>query len=192
MGFGLFRFWSYLRSIRSYHCIHDLKKQYQGSLGSEDAAKSVCIAFKILTKLGLCSSGQRGGSIRLVKPSDPQVVSPLTARIAVLLRLPSEKVRALMITRDANENFSLSAFDDLIQRLSPKIIAFWNAEDGMRRDDKSVASVPNADAAVSSGSLASAPTVHGAASVRSLVEAHDLDEEEPVCCHAPASLVPYF
>ena len=183
---------SHPRSIRSYFCIHDLKKQYQGSLGSEDAAKSVCIAFKILAKLGLCTSGQRGGSITLVKPSDPQVVSPLTARIAVMLRLPPEKVCALIITRDVNDDFSLSAFDDLFHRLSPKITAFWNAEEGMRRDDKSGASVPIADAAVSSGSLASAPIVHGAASVRSLVEAHDADEEEPVCSQASASNITYF
>ena len=108
-----------------------MNKQYQGSLGSDDAAKSVCIAFKILTKLGLCSSGQRGGSITLAKPSDPQGVSPLTARIAVLLRLPPEKVCALMITRDVNDDFELSAFDDLFHRLSPKITAFWNAEDGI-------------------------------------------------------------
>ena len=128
----------------------------------------------------------------MVKPSDPQVVSPLTARIAVLLRLPPEKVCALMITRDVNDDFSLSAFDDLFHRLSPKMTAFWNAEDGMRRDDKAGVSVPIADAAVSSGSLASAPIVHGAASVRSLVEAYDLDEAEPVCCRASASLVSYF
>ena len=183
---------SHPRSSRSYHCIHDLKKQYQGSLGSEDAAKSVCIALKILSKLGLCTSGQRGGSITLVKAADPQVVKQLTARIAVLFRLPPEKVCALMITRDVNEKFELSAFDDLFHRLPPKIAAFWNAEDGMRRDDKSVASVPNADAAVSSGSLASAPTVHGAASVRSLVGAHDADEEEPVCSQTSASPVSYF
>ena len=148
--------------------------------------------FKILSKLGLCTFGQRGGSITLVKPSDPQVVSPLTARIAVLFRLPAEKVCALMITRDVNDKFELSAFDDLFHRLSPKTTAFWNAEDGMRRDDKAGVSVPIADAAVSFGSLASAPIVHGAASVRSLVEAHDADEEEPVCSQASASNVPYF
>ena len=106
--------------------------------------------------------------------------------------MPPEKVCALMITRDVNEKFELSAFDDLFQCLSPKITAFWNVEDGMRRDDKAGVSVPIADAAVSLGSLASAPIVHGAASVRSLVEAHDADEEEPVCSQASASTVPYF
>ena len=122
-------------------------------------------SFKILSKLGLCTFGQRGGSITLVKPFDPQVVPPLTARIAVLFRLPPEKVCALMNTRTVNDDFEPSAFDDLFHRLSPKITAFWNAEDAMRRDDKAGVPVPIADAAVSVGSLASAPIAHGAASV---------------------------
>ena len=128
----------------------------------------------------------------MVKPSDPQVVSQLTARIAVLFRLPPEKVCALMITRDVNDEFDLSAFDDLFHRLSPKITAFWNAEDGMTRDDQPGVSAPIADAAVSFGSLASSPIVHGTASARSLVEANLSDEEKPVCFSASASLVPYF
>ena len=104
-------------------------------MGSEDAARSVLTTFKILSKLGLCIFGQRGGSITLAKPSDPQLVSLLTARIAALFRLPPDKVFFLMNTRAVNDDFDPAAFDDLFHRLLPKIAAFWTAEDAIRRDD---------------------------------------------------------
>ena len=104
-------------------------------MGSEDAAKSVLTIFYNLSKLGLCIFGQRGGSITLVKPSDPQLVSLLTARIAALFRLPPEKVCFLMNSQAVNDDFDPAAFDDLFHRLFPKITAFWNAEDAIRRDD---------------------------------------------------------
>ena len=110
-------------------------KQYHGSMGSEDAAKIVLTTLKILSKLGLCIFGQRGGSIMLVKPSDAQVVSLLTARIAALICLPADKVFFLMNTRAVNDDFDPAGFDDLFHRLLPKITALWNAEDAIRRDD---------------------------------------------------------
>ena len=160
IGVWFASFLSHPRSIRTHFCIHDLKKQYQGSMGSDDAARSVLTSFKILSKLGLCTFGQRGGSITLVKPSDPLVIPPLTARIASLFRLPPDRVCAVMITRDGSDQFEMSASDDLFHCLSPKITAFWNAEDAMRRDDQADAGVPIADAAVSVGSLASAQIAH--------------------------------
>ena len=84
-----------------------------------------------------------------------------------------------MIARNFNDDFDPSAFDDLFHHLSPKITAFWNAEDAMRRDDKADVAVPIADAAVSVGFLASAQIAHGAASAWPLAEAHHADEEEP-------------
>ena len=84
-----------------------------------------------------------------------------------------------MITRTVNDKFEPSAFDYLFHRLSPKITAFWNAEDAMRRDDKADVARPIADAAVSVGSLASAQIAHGAAFTWPLAEAHHADEEEP-------------
>ena len=112
---------------------------------------------------------------------------PLTARIAALFRLPPEKVCFLMSTRTVNDDFDPAAFDDLFHRLSPKITAFWNAEDAMRRDDKVRVAVPIADAAVSVWPLASAPIAHEAASEGFLAEALHADEAEPVWPLASAS-----
>ena len=89
-------------------------------------------SFQILSKLGLCISGQRGGSITLVKPFDPLVIPPLTARIASLLRLPPDRVCAVMISREGSDQFEMSAFDDLFHCLSSKITAYWTVEDAMR------------------------------------------------------------
>ncbi len=117
----------------------------------------------------------------MVKPSDPQVVSLLTARISALFRLPPERVSFRMNTRFVNHDFDSAAFEDLFHRLSPKITAFWNAEDAIRRDDLVGVAVPIADAAVSVCFLASAPISHQAASVRPLSEVLHADEAEPVC-----------
>ena len=116
----------------------------------------------------------------MVKPSDPQVVSQITDRIAALLRLPPEKVCFRMNARTVNDDFDTGAFDDMFRRLSPKIAAFWNAEDAMRRDDKAGVAEAIADAAVSVGYLASAPIAHEAPSVRPLAEALHAVEEQPV------------
>ena len=62
----------------------------------------------------------------------------------------------------------------------------------MRRDDKAGVAEAIADAAVSVGPLASAPTAHEAASVRPLAEALHGDEEEPVWPPAWASLLDYL
>ena len=146
---------------------------------SDDAAKSVVMSFKILAKLGLCTCGLRGRSIKLVKPSDPQVVSQITDRLAALFRMFPQNVCDLMNTRLANDGFDPAAFGETFYRLSPKITAFWNAEDAMRRDDKAGEVEPIADTAVSVGLLASSPIAHDAASLRPLAEALHADEEEP-------------
>ena len=54
-----------------------------------------------------------------------------------------------MNTRPANDVFDPAAFDDLFYRLLPKITAFWNSEDAMRRDDKAGEVALIADTAVS-------------------------------------------
>ena len=123
----------------------------------------------------------------MVKPSDPQVVSLLTARISALFRLSPDRVSLRMNTRFCNNDFDSAAFDDLFHRLSPKITAFWNAEDAIRRDDLVGVAVPIADAAVSVCFLASAPISLQAASVRPLSEVLHADEAEPVCPVVSAS-----
>ena len=123
----------------------------------------------------------------MVKPADPQVLSQITDRIAALFHLPPEKVLLRMNTRTVNDDFDPAAFGDMVQRLDPKITAFWNAGDAMRGDDKVGVAVPIADAAVSVWPLASAPIAHEAASVWPLAEALHADEAEPVWPPASAS-----
>ena len=161
-------------------------------MDSDDVAKSVLTSFKILAKLGLCICGLRGRSIKLVKPSDLRGVSQIAGRIAALLRMSSQNVCDLMITRLANDGFDPAAFDDTFYRLSPKITAFWNAEDAMRRDDKAGEVEPIADTAVSVGLLALSPIAHDAASLRPLAEALHADEEEPVWPPVQASYSYFF
>ncbi len=121
-------FLSHLRSLRGYWRFNDLK-QHQGLKGSADADKIVLLSCKILSLLGLCTTGLHGGSITLVKPADPQVLSQITDRIAALFLLPPEKVFSRMNTRTVNDDFDPAAFGDMFQRLDPKITAFWNAGD---------------------------------------------------------------
>ena len=136
IGVRFASFLSHPRSCRFHFFISHLKTQSSlESMESDDAAKSVVTSFNILSKLGLCTFRQRGRSITLVKPSDPQVVSQITDRIAALFRLPPEMVWIRMNTRTVNDGFDPAAFDDMFHRLSPKITAFWNAEDAIRRDD---------------------------------------------------------
>ena len=188
IGVRFASFLSHPRSYRFHFCIHDLKTQsFLESMESDDAAKSVVTSFNILSKLGLCTLGLRGRSIMLVKPSDPQVVSQITDRIAALFRLPPQKVCIRMNTRTVNDDFDPAAFEDMFHCLSPKITAFWNAEDAMRRDDKARVAEPIADAAVSVGLLVLAPIAHEAASLRPFAEALHADEEEPVWPPASAS-----
>ena len=188
IGVRFASFLSHPRSYRFHFCIHDLKKQsFLESMESDDAAKSVVTSFKILSKLGLCTFGLRGRSINLVKPSDPQVVSQITDRLAALLRMFPQNVCDLMNTRPANDVFDPAAFDDIFYRLSPKITAFWNAEDAMRRDDKAGEVEPIADTAVSVGLLALSPIAHDAASLRPLAEALHADEEVQVLRPVQAS-----
>ena len=78
---------------------------------SDNAVKSVVTFFEILAKLGLCTFGLRGGSIKMVKPSDPQVVSQITDRLAALLRVFPKNVCDLMNTRPAHDVFDPAAFD---------------------------------------------------------------------------------
>ena len=63
------------------------KLSFLESMESDDAAKSVVMSFKILAKLGLCTFGLRDGSIKMVKSSDPQMVSQITDRLAALFRV---------------------------------------------------------------------------------------------------------
>ena len=93
--------------------------------------------------------GQRGGSITLAKPADPQAVASLSDMLAALFRMPPDKLFFLMSGRNANEMFDPAVFDDWFHRLSPKISAFLLAEDAMRRDDGVAVAAPIADAAVS-------------------------------------------
>ena len=188
MGVRFALFVSHPRSRRFYFCINDLKKlSFLESMESDDAAKSVVMSLKILAKLGLCTCGLRGRSIKLVKPSDPQVVSQITDRLAALLRMFPQNVCDLMNTRPANDVFDPAAFGDFFYRLSPKITAFWNAEDAMRRDDMAGEVEPIADTAVSVAFFALSPTSHDAASLRPLAEALHADEEEPVLPSVQAS-----
>ena len=188
IGVRFASFLSHPRSCRFYFCINDLKKlSFLESMESDDAAKSVLTCFKILAKLGLCTCGLRGRSIKLVKPSDPRVVSQITDRLAALFRMFPQNVCDLMNTRPANDVFDPAAFDDIFYRLSPKITAFWNAEDAMRRDDKAGEVEPFADTAVSVGFMALSPNAHVAASLRPLAEALHADEQEPISPPVQAS-----
>ena len=171
---------SHLRSIRRHIFSHDFIKQYQGSMSPEDAALCVSTSFKILSQFGLCTFGQKGGSIALVKPSDPEVLLLLISRISALFRLPPERVSVRMNTRLVNHDFDPAAFEDLFHRLSPKTTAFWNSEDAVRRDELVGLAVPIADAAFAVGSPSSASTAHHAVSDRPLSEELHADESEPV------------
>ena len=122
----------------------------------------------------------------------PQGTSLLTARISALFRLPPERVSFRMNTRFVNHDFDSAAFEDLFHRLSPKITAFWNSEDAVRRDELVGVAVPIADAAVSVWSPSSASTAHQAASVRPLSEELHADESEPVCPVVSASNSQFF
>ena len=112
---------SHPRLIRSRFCIYELNVQYQGSMAHGDAGDGVLTLLKILSTLGCCTMGQRGGSITLGKISDPVVVFPLTARLAALCRLPHDKLLNLMNTRMVNDKFDPGVLDDLLHRFFLRI-----------------------------------------------------------------------
>ena len=89
--------------------------------------------------------GIRGGSCTLLKPFDQEVVAPLSAKLFALFRLSLPKMTLLMTSRAANPDFDQVVFDEWFIRLSPKVSAFFQAEDAMRQDDPVGGGDPIAD-----------------------------------------------
>ena len=74
----------------------------------------------------------------MLKHFDPEGVAILTAKLAALFRLPLGRLTFLINTRTANPEFDRAVFDELFLRLSPKVSAFFQADDAMRQDDSVV------------------------------------------------------